>query len=110
MRIELLLPASGRGGQERNHRPMINAILFKRRTGTPWHVLPGRYSAWTTSLGRLRKWTLDGCPYVLVKGRGGHVFIKGAVFERGVDDVPATPGPANDGGVVFFSCARLFWQ
>src|SRR3954469_6065802 len=35
-RIEPLLPASGRGGQWRDHRQVINAILFKLRTGAPW--------------------------------------------------------------------------
>lgn len=38
-RIEPLLPASGRGGQWRDHRQVMNAILYKLRTGAPW---PGR--------------------------------------------------------------------
>ncbi|WP_427017433.1 IS5 family transposase [Pseudarthrobacter sp. P1] len=55
-----LLPASGRGGQWRDHRQVINAILFKLRTGAPWRDLPERYGPWKTAHERLRKWTLDG--------------------------------------------------
>jgi transposase len=59
-RIEPLLPTSGRGGQWRDHRQVINAILFKLRTGAPWRDLPERYGPWKTAHERLRKWTLDG--------------------------------------------------
>ncbi|MFD1212583.1 transposase [Arthrobacter sp. GCM10027362] len=59
-RIEPLLPSSGRGGQWRDHRQVINAILFKLRTGAPWRDLPERRGPWKTAHERLRKWTLDG--------------------------------------------------
>src|SRR3954467_8223490 len=59
-RIEPLLPASGRGGQWRDHRQGIKAILFKLRTGAPWRDLPERYGPWKTAHERLRKWTADG--------------------------------------------------
>ncbi|CCW13685.1 Mobile element protein [Rhodococcus aetherivorans] len=58
--IEPLLPASGRGGQWRDHRQVINAILWKLRTGAPWRDLPERYGPWKTAHERLRKWTMDG--------------------------------------------------
>ena len=41
--IAPLLPASGRGGQWRNHRTVINGILWKLRTGAPWRDLLERY-------------------------------------------------------------------
>lgn len=60
-RIEPLLPASGgRGGQWRDHRQVINGILWKIRTGAPWRDLPERYGPWKTAHERLRKWTADG--------------------------------------------------
>ncbi|WP_370460891.1 IS5 family transposase [Pseudonocardia sp. EV170527-09] len=59
-RIEPLLPASGRGGQWRDHRQVINAILWKLRTGAPWRDLPERYGPWKTPHERLRRWTADG--------------------------------------------------
>ncbi|MFD9522826.1 hypothetical protein [Streptomyces sp. NPDC059979] len=33
---------SKRGGRWRDHWPVIDAIAFKYRTGTPWVDLPGR--------------------------------------------------------------------
>ena len=60
-RIEWLLP-SGRasGGQWRDHRQVVNAILWKVRTGAPWRDLPERYGPWRTAHERLRRWTADG--------------------------------------------------
>jgi transposase len=59
-RLEPLLPLSGRGGQWRNHRQVLNGILWKLRTGAPWRDLPKRYGPWKTAHERLRKWTMDG--------------------------------------------------
>lgn len=39
---------------------MINAILWKLRTGAPWRDLPERYGPWKTAHERLRLWTKDG--------------------------------------------------
>ena len=39
---------------------MINAILWKLRTGAPWRDLPERYGPWKTAHERLRIWTRDG--------------------------------------------------
>jgi transposase len=39
---------------------VINAILWKLRTGAPWRDLPERYGPWKTAHERLRKWTVDG--------------------------------------------------
>jgi transposase len=46
--IEPLLPKEGgkRGGQWRDHRTVINGILWKLRTGSPWRDLPERYGPW----------------------------------------------------------------
>lgn len=41
--IAPLLPRSGRGGQRRDHRTVINGIVWKLRTGAPWRDLPERY-------------------------------------------------------------------
>jgi transposase len=60
-RIEPLLPAqTGRGRRWRDHRQVINAILWKLRTGAPWRDLPERYGPWKTAHERLRIWTADG--------------------------------------------------
>ena len=39
---------------------MINAILWKLRTGAPWRDLPERHGPWKTAHERLRIWTADG--------------------------------------------------
>src|SRR6187200_2650750 len=60
-RIEPLLPArGGRGRQWRDHRQVINGILWKVRTGAPWRDLPERFGPWKTCHERLRRWTADG--------------------------------------------------
>jgi transposase len=59
-RIETVLPASGRGGQWRDHRQVINGILWHLRTGAPWRDMPERYGPWKTCHERLRRWTADG--------------------------------------------------
>jgi transposase len=59
--IEPLLPAlSEQRGRWRDHRQVINGILWKLRTGAPWRDLPERYGPWKTCHERLRRWTADG--------------------------------------------------
>lgn len=60
-RIESLLPpVQGEGRRWRDHRQVLNAILWKLRTGAPWRDLPERYGPWKTAHERLRRWTADG--------------------------------------------------
>ena len=60
-RIEPLLPpVSGGGRRWRDHRQVLNAILWKLRTGAPWRDLPERYGLWKTAHERLRLWTKTG--------------------------------------------------
>lgn len=59
-RIEPLLPAHGGGRRWRDHRQVINGILWRLRTGAPWRDLPERYGPWKTCHERLRRWTADG--------------------------------------------------
>ena len=60
--IAPLLPTSSgrRGGQWRDHRTVINGILWKLRTGALWRDLPERYGAWQTCADRLYRWRRDG--------------------------------------------------
>jgi transposase len=60
-RIEPLLPAPGRrSGRWRDHRQVVNGILWKLRTGAPWRDIPERYGPWKTCHERLRRWSADG--------------------------------------------------
>ena len=49
-RLAPQLPKNGRRGKQwRDHRTVINAILWKLRTGAPWRDLPERYGPWRTA-------------------------------------------------------------
>jgi transposase len=59
--IAPLLPEPGSSrGRWRDHRQVINGILWKLRTGAPWRDLPERYEPWKTCHECLRRWTADG--------------------------------------------------
>ena len=59
--IAPLLPANGeRGGQWREHRTVIDGILWKLRTGAPWRDVPARYGPHQTCSDRLYRWRRDG--------------------------------------------------
>ena len=56
-----LLPRNQRrGGRWRDHRSVINGILWKLRTGAPWRDLPERYGPWQTCHDRYVGWRRDG--------------------------------------------------
>ncbi|MDQ0681326.1 transposase [Streptomyces achromogenes] len=38
---------------------MINGILFRLRTGTPWRDVPAQYGPWKTVYERHRRWSAD---------------------------------------------------
>ncbi len=60
-RIAPLLPENGRRGKQwRDHRTVINGILWKIRTGAPWRDLPERYGPWQTCHDRFVRWRRDG--------------------------------------------------
>jgi len=60
-RIAPLLPTNGRRGRQwRDHQTVINAILWKLRTGAPWRDLPEQYGPWRTAYDRLVRWRRDG--------------------------------------------------
>src|SRR5690606_9528598 len=59
--IEHLLPENGhRGNQWKDHRTMINGILWILRTGAPWRDLPKEFGPWKTVYERFRLWSRDG--------------------------------------------------
>jgi transposase len=59
--IAPLLPEPGSSrGRWRDHRQIINGILWTLRTGAPWRDLPERFGPWKTCHERLRRWTADG--------------------------------------------------
>ncbi len=60
--IEPLLPdrTPRRGGRWREHRSMLEAMVWRFRVGAPWRDLPERYGPWQTVYDRFNRWCADG--------------------------------------------------
>jgi transposase len=62
-RLAPLLPPqhrSGRGRPAKDHRLIVNAILWRLATGVPWRDLPERFGPWRTVYSRFRRWQQAG--------------------------------------------------
>jgi transposase len=60
-RIEPLLPAQyGKGRPFRDHRQVIEGIVFRYRAGLAWRDLPERFGPWQTVWKRHHRFSLDG--------------------------------------------------
>lgn len=58
--LEPLLPHQGRGGAWKDHRTILNGILWRLHTGAPWRDVPARYGPWQTVYDRFVRWRRDG--------------------------------------------------
>ncbi|MFH8934134.1 transposase [Streptomyces griseosporeus] len=47
-------------GRRRDHRQVLEGILFKFRTGVPWRDLPKWVGSWQTVHGRFARWSAAG--------------------------------------------------
>jgi transposase len=57
----LLPPQKPRTGRPpKNHRAVLNGILWILRTGSPWRALPERYGSWKTISSRFYRWQKAG--------------------------------------------------
>ena len=60
-KLEPLLPTNDRRGHPfKDHRPVIDAILWVLSTGAAWRDLPERLGPWQTAYGRFSRWRKDG--------------------------------------------------
>ena len=61
-RIEPLLPSSDgqRGRPFRDHRQVIEGIVYRLRTGIAWRDLPESFGPWQTVWKRHRRFSADG--------------------------------------------------
>jgi transposase len=60
-RLEPLLPPKSHIGRPpKDHRTIIDALLWLGRTGAPWRDLPERYGPWRTVATRFYRWTRSG--------------------------------------------------
>jgi len=51
-------PATGR--PTKDHRTVLNGIVWILRSGAPWRDLPERYGSWQTVYSRFRRWQEAG--------------------------------------------------
>ena len=59
--IQDLLPQNGRrGGQWKDHRTMIDGILWALSDGGRWRNLPAEFGPWQSVYDRFRNWTRKG--------------------------------------------------
>jgi transposase len=61
-RLEPLLPSMAfqRGGRWRDHRQVINGILWRVENGAKWEEVPDRYGPGKTCYDRFSRWEQDG--------------------------------------------------
>lgn len=43
-----------------DHRRVVDGVLRRTRTGSPWRDLPAAYGCWKTVYNRHRRWSADG--------------------------------------------------
>ena len=57
----MLPPAKGLMGRpSRPHRPVVEGMIYRARTGVPWRDLPAEFGAWQTVHRRFQRWSVDG--------------------------------------------------
>jgi transposase len=104
--IEPLLPNKPRGVPRVDDRRVINGILWRFRTGSPWADIPERYGPHTTCYNRFVSWRKAGVwdrlleavsqafdgELVMIDSSSIRVHQHGATLKRGIQiaawDVP----------------------
>lgn len=104
--IEPLLPNKPRGVPRVDDRRVINGILWRFRTGSPWADIPERYGPHTTCYNRFVRWRKAGVwdrlleavsqafdgELVMIDSSSIRVHQHGATLKRGIQiaawDVP----------------------
>ena len=57
---DLFPSQSGPGRRYRDHRSMVNAMMWVLNAGCPWRDLPERYGPWKTAYNRFNRWRKEG--------------------------------------------------
>lgn len=63
-KIQSFFPDRYHGGKAghpwKDHRPLVNGILWHLHSGAPWPDTPRRYGPWQTIYDRFNRWRKDG--------------------------------------------------
>lgn len=79
-----------RGAQWLDHRQVINGLLWRTRTGSPWRDLPAEFGNWQTGYLRHRLCSMDGIwGHVLDALRRGCDQAEGRDWTVGADSLTA---------------------
>ena len=106
--IQPLLPTKVRGVPRVDDRRVINGILWRFRTGSPWRDVPERYGPRTTLYNRFVRWRAKGIwsrilhavsdaydgDIVMIDSSCVRVHQHGAAIERGAGTIAAWAVPA----------------
>lgn len=81
-RLEPLLPPQEerrRGNRYKDHRTVVNGMLWVLRTGAPWRDMPERYGKWRTVYSRFRRWTERGVWQKALESLQGQADARGGI-------------------------------
>ncbi len=106
--IEPLLPNKPRGVPRVDDRRVLNGILWRFRTGSPWAEIPERYGPYTTCYNRFVRWRKAGVwdrlleavsdayesDIVMIDSTCVRVHQHGATGKKGMETMAAWDVPA----------------
>ena len=81
-----LLPPErgGTGRPQHSHRPWLEAILWKHRTGAPWRDLPGEFGSWKSIYCRFNRWSKVGVWQSLLEALRGEADTEWLMIDASV--------------------------
>ena len=118
--ISDLFPGNGKPGKQwRDHRTIINGILWILKTGAPWRDLPVNFGPWKTVYERFRLWVSNGLWDTILatlqawKNSSGKIdwrlfCIDGTVVRAHKAAAGARKGDRSPGGSQYLCYAREF--
>lgn len=106
--IQPLLPNKPRGVPRVDDRRVLNGILWRFRTGSPWRDIPERYGPHTTCYNRFVRWRKAGVwdrvleavaaaydgDLIMIDSSCVRVHQHGATAKRGIQTMAAWDVPA----------------
>jgi transposase len=101
--VQPLLPANSRRGKPwRDHRQVLDGIMWKLHTGRPWRDVPERFGPWPTCYSRLRRWQADGTwPRIwALLAAGEHDSGHDRRSQASQETLPAAPVAAAGAGLM----------
>ena len=106
-RVEHILPgkATDPGAAAADSRRLLEAVLRRSRTGSPWRDLPERFGNWNSVFKRFRRWAVASVFERIFNALSDefdleHVFVDGTVVQAHQKAAGAKGGPAARGSAV----------